>query len=54
MANNLITKAPNDNVYATATNLAGPWSAWANFAKAGTNTYSSQTAAVVNINGVVM
>ncbi|KAB8298752.1 hypothetical protein EYC80_000927 [Monilinia laxa] len=46
--------APNDNVYATATNLAGPWSAWANFATAGTNTYSSQTAAVVNINGVVM
>ncbi|TGO69254.1 hypothetical protein BOTNAR_0013g00260 [Botryotinia narcissicola] len=45
---------PNDNVYATATNLSGPWSAWANFATVGSNTYSSQTAAVVSINGVVM
>ncbi|PMD45579.1 carbohydrate-binding module family 35 protein [Hyaloscypha variabilis F] len=46
--------APNDNIYCTATSLAGPWSAWADFATAGTNTFSSQTAAVVNINGVVM
>ncbi|QSZ32185.1 hypothetical protein DSL72_001756 [Monilinia vaccinii-corymbosi] len=45
---------PNDNVYATATNLAGPWSSWTNFAPAGSKTYNSQTAAVVNINGVVM
>ncbi|KAF7893925.1 hypothetical protein EAF00_007439 [Botryotinia globosa] len=45
---------PNDNVYATATNLSGPWSAWANFATVGSKTYSSQTAAVVSINGVVM
>lgn len=46
--------APNDNIYCTATSLAGPWSAWADFATAGSNTFSSQTAAVVNINGVVM
>jgi hypothetical protein len=46
--------APNDNIYCTATSLAGPWSAWADFATAGTNTFTSQTAAVVNINGVVM
>jgi hypothetical protein len=46
--------APNDNIYCTATSLAGPWSAWADFATAGLNTFSSQTAAVVNINGVVM
>jgi cytochrome b subunit of formate dehydrogenase len=46
--------APNDNVYCTATSLAGPWSAWADFATAGSNTFSSQTAAIVNINGVVM
>ena len=46
--------APNDNIYCTATSLAGPWSAWADFATAGTNTFSSQTAAVVNINGVIM
>ncbi|PMD22551.1 carbohydrate-binding module family 35 protein [Hyaloscypha hepaticicola] len=46
--------SPNDNIYCTATSLAGPWSAWADFATAGSNTFSSQTAAVVNINGVVM
>ncbi|KAF2137913.1 carbohydrate-binding module family 35 protein [Aplosporella prunicola CBS 121167] len=34
---------PNDNVYATATSLSGPWSDWANFADKGSNTYSSQT-----------
>ncbi|ATZ50667.1 hypothetical protein BCIN_06g01600 [Botrytis cinerea B05.10] len=45
---------PNDNVYTTATNLSGPWSAWTTFATVGSNTYSSQTAAVVSINGVVM
>lgn len=54
MSNNMLTIAPNDNIYATATNLAGPWSAFANFAPTGTNTYNSQTAAVVSINGVVM
>lgn len=46
--------APNDNIYCTATSLSGPWSAWADFATAGTDTFSSQTAAVVSINGVVM
>jgi hypothetical protein len=46
--------APNDNIYCTATSLSGPWSAWADFATAGSNTYSSQTSGVVNINGVVM
>jgi hypothetical protein len=46
--------APNDNIYCTATSLAGPWSPWADFATAGSNTFSSQTAAIVNINGVMM
>lgn len=46
--------APNDNIYCTATSLSGPWSAWADFATAGTNTFSSQTADIVSINGVVM
>jgi len=46
--------APNDNIYCTATSLSGPWSAWADFATAGSNTFSSQTSGVVNINGVVM
>ena len=31
--------ATNDNVYATATSLAGPWSGFSNFAAAGTRTY---------------
>lgn len=34
---------PNDNEYATATNLSGPWSSWATFATAGSDTYTSQT-----------
>ncbi|TVY31533.1 hypothetical protein LSUB1_G008120, partial [Lachnellula subtilissima] len=46
--------APNDNVYCTATSLSGPWSSWALFAPSGTDTYSSQTAGVVEANGTVM
>ncbi|PQE22970.1 Glycosyl hydrolase family 43 protein [Rutstroemia sp. NJR-2017a BBW] len=53
-ASHLSGWSPNDNVYCTATSLSGPWSAWSTFATSGTNTYSSQTAAVVNINGIVM
>lgn len=34
---------PNDNKYSTATNIAGPWSAWKTFADAGSKTYVSQT-----------
>ncbi|KFY35837.1 hypothetical protein V494_05562 [Pseudogymnoascus sp. VKM F-4513 (FW-928)] len=44
----------NDNVYTTATSLSGPWAAWKTFADSGSNTYNSQTTAVVSINGVVM
>lgn len=39
---------PNDNVYATATSLAGPWSDWQIFADKGSNTYASQTTYVLN------
>jgi hypothetical protein len=46
--------APNDNLYCTATSLKGPWSAWALMAPKGTNTYSSQTSGVVEVNGTVM
>ena len=46
--------APNDNIYCTATSLTGPWSSWQDFATSGSNTFNSQTAAVVSINGVVM
>ncbi|HEV3172945.1 MAG TPA: RICIN domain-containing protein [Actinocrinis sp.] len=43
--------ASNDNQYATATSLAGPWSGWQDFAPAGTNTYNSQTANVITVQG---
>lgn len=33
----------NDNKYTTATSLTGPWSAWADFAPSGTDTFNSQT-----------
>ena len=41
----------NDNVYATATSLGGPWSGWANFAVSGTRTYDSQTSFLLPIAG---
>ncbi|MFC5666019.1 RICIN domain-containing protein [Kitasatospora misakiensis] len=41
----------NDNVYATATSLSGPWSAWKNLAAPGTNTYASQTANIITVQG---
>ncbi|KAG9238050.1 glycoside hydrolase family 43 protein, partial [Amylocarpus encephaloides] len=46
--------SPNDNLYCTSTNLAGPWSSWQLFAPKGTNTYTSQTGAVIDVNGVAM
>ncbi|KKY37980.1 putative glycosyl hydrolase family 43 protein [Diaporthe ampelina] len=33
----------NDNVYTYSTNLSSGWAAWATFATAGSNTYTSQT-----------
>jgi len=41
----------NDNVYATATSLSGPWSAFRNFAAPGTHTYNSQTANIITVQG---
>ena len=41
----------NDNDYATATSLSGPWSDWRAFAPAGTNTYDSQTANIIPVQG---
>jgi hypothetical protein len=43
--------ATNDDVYATATSLAGPWSSFRNFAPAGTNTYNSQVANIIPVTG---
>lgn len=41
----------NDNVYATATSLSGPWSPATTFAPAGTSTYQSQTANIIAVQG---
>ncbi|MEV7027286.1 family 43 glycosylhydrolase, partial [Kitasatospora sp. NPDC093558] len=41
----------NDNVYATATSPSGPWSAWKDLAAPGTNTYGSQTANIITVQG---
>ncbi|WP_225848288.1 RICIN domain-containing protein [Streptomyces sp. HPF1205] len=41
----------NDNVYATATSLGGPWSAFRTFAPVGTHTYNSQTANIIPVQG---
>ncbi|MEV6942514.1 RICIN domain-containing protein [Streptomyces sp. NPDC051172] len=41
----------NDNIYATATSLSGPWSSFRNLAAPGTHTYGSQTANVITVQG---
>jgi hypothetical protein len=41
--------SPNDNLYSTATSLAGPWSDWQIFAPKGSNTFDSQTTYVLSI-----
>jgi hypothetical protein len=41
----------NDNVYATSSSLSGSWSAFKNFAPAGTNTYKTQTANIIPVAG---
>ena len=41
----------NDNIYATATSLSGPWSAFRDLAAPGTHTYGSQTANVITVQG---
>ncbi|BBA99922.1 hypothetical protein RVR_6755 [Actinacidiphila reveromycinica] len=43
--------AANDNRYATAPSLAGPWSPWRRFAPAGSATYDSQISTVVTVEG---
>lgn len=39
----------NDNVYSTATSLAGPWSEWQPFAELESHTYNSQTSFVMPV-----
>lgn len=51
LASHLTGWGTNDNVYATATSPAGPWSPWRDFAAPGTNTYNSQTANIITVQG---
>jgi hypothetical protein len=41
----------NDNVYATAPSVSGPWTSWKLFAPPGANTYNSQTNYILPISG---
>lgn len=41
----------NDNQFATAASLAGPWTALANFEPTGSNTFNSQTTYVLPVSG---
>jgi hypothetical protein len=41
----------NDNGYASATSLGGPWSSFTTFAPAGTSTYNTQTANIIQVSG---
>ncbi|GAB3083722.1 RICIN domain-containing protein [Micromonospora schwarzwaldensis] len=41
----------NDNSYASATSLSGPWSSYATFAPAGSKTFNSQTSFILPVAG---
>jgi hypothetical protein len=41
----------NDNLYATATSLGGPWSSFETLADPGTRTHDSQTANIITVQG---
>lgn len=51
LASHLTGWSTNDNDYATATSLGGPWSAWRPVAPVGTNTFTSQTANIISVTG---
>jgi Ricin-type beta-trefoil lectin domain/Glycosyl hydrolases family 43 len=51
LASHLTGWSTNDNVYATATSLGGPWSGFGNVAPAGTRTYDSQTSFLLPVTG---
>jgi hypothetical protein len=51
LASHLTGWGTNDNVYATATSLGGPWSGFTNVAPAGTRTYDSQTSFLLPVTG---
>jgi hypothetical protein len=51
LASHLTGWSANDDVYATAPSPSGPWSAVRDFAPAGTNTYTTQTANIIPVTG---
>jgi hypothetical protein len=51
LASHLTGWGTNDNVYASALSLSGPWSGFANVAVAGTHTYDSQTSFLLSLSG---
>ncbi|WP_182876720.1 lectin [Microbispora sp. H10670] len=50
-ASHLTGWSTNDNAYATATSLSGPWSGFTTFAPNGSRTFDSQTSSVVPVTG---
>ncbi len=51
LASHLTGWSTNDNVYASATSLSGPWTGFSDVAQPGTNTYNSQTANIITVQG---
>lgn len=51
VASHMTGWAPNPDVYATATNLQGPWSTFQNIAPPATNTYGSQSTMLLKVVG---
>lgn len=51
LASHLTGWGTNDNVYASATSLSGPWTGFNDVAQPGTNTYNSQTANIITVQG---
>jgi hypothetical protein len=51
LASHLTGWNTNDNVYATATSLSGPWSSPATFAPVGSHTFNSQTSFIIPVAG---
>jgi beta-xylosidase len=51
LASHLTGWSTNDNVYASALSLSGPWSEFSNVAAAGTRTYDSQTSFLLPVTG---
>jgi Glycosyl hydrolases family 43/Ricin-type beta-trefoil lectin domain-like len=51
LASHLSGWAPNDDVYTSSTSLSSGWTAFQNFAPAGTDTYDTQAANIIPVQG---